>query len=64
MPPVLTMTCLCGRSTSAPCPTLADMPSAVATFTGWGWDDHGFVRCPECIKTPGVADGPAQGRLL
>lgn len=64
MPPVLTMTCLCGRSASAPCPMLADMPSALVTFTGWGWDDHGFACCPECIKTPAVAAEPAQGRLF
>ena len=64
MPPVLTMTCLCGRFISAPCPTLAYLPSALAMLTGWGWDHRGFVRCPECIKASAVAAEPAQGRLF
>lgn len=62
--PILAITCRCGRSVSAPCPTLADLPSALATFTGWGWDERGFVRCPECIKAPAETAEPAQGRLF
>lgn len=64
MPPVLTMTCLCGRFISAPCPTLAYLPPALAMLTGWGWDDRGFVRCPECIKAPAETAALAQGRLF
>jgi hypothetical protein len=64
MPPVLSMTCRCGRSVSAPCPNLHDLPSVLATFVGWSFDERGFVRCPECIKAPAEAVGPAQGRLL
>jgi hypothetical protein len=59
-----TMTCRCGRSASASCPSLAGLPAALATLPGWGWDERGFVRCPECKGTAAAAVPDEQGELL
>lgn len=45
----LSMTCLCGRSTSAPCPTVGDIPAVAESFADWGHDKRGMVRCPDCL---------------
>ena len=45
----LSMACECGRSASVPCPTVADIAASLGQFEGWGHDERGFVRCPECI---------------
>jgi len=63
-----TMTCRRGRSASAPCSDLRDLPAALATLAGWGWDERGFVQCPECRNAPATAEAPQQappqGELL
>lgn len=46
----LSMTCLCGRTASAPCPTVADI--LTVRIEGWGNDERGSVRCPECAGAP------------
>lgn len=65
-PAVLTMACRCGRTASAPCPELRDIPATAEQLTrlGWGWDERGRVRCPECVGADEPAAVPEQGRLF
>lgn len=49
----LTATCMCGRSSGVPCPTVGDIPAASEAI-GWGYDERGFVRCPECREAGAV----------
>lgn len=44
----LTVTCICGWSTTADCPTVADIPTT--EFEGWGYDERGFARCQACLS--------------
>ena len=46
----------CARTASAPCPDLRDLPAAIGRAEGWGFDERGFVRCPECMAAPAEAD--------
>lgn len=57
--PTLGLTCTCGRSRVTPCATLDLILEGVvaATLEGWGYDQRGFVRCPECL--PLVTANPA-----
>lgn len=52
MTPHLTKACACGRTISVECPNVADIPGAAAQMAGWGHDERGFVRCPDCLATP------------
>lgn len=62
---LLTMTCKCGRRVSAPCPTLADIPTAQAQMPGWGYDERGFVQCPDCRDgVPVPPEKPMRGDLF
>lgn len=65
----LGMACACGRSVSAPCPSVADIPAVQSGFAGWGYDEHGFVRCAECLaggttKRAAASDTARQGELF
>ena len=44
--------CLCGRTISVECPTVADIPRAAAQMAGWSYDERGFVLCPDCLAAP------------
>jgi len=54
----LGMTCLCGRSTAAPCRTISEIPSVLASFVGWSFDERGMVRCPDCLAADHVGELP------
>lgn len=60
MQPVVGMTCKCGRTVSAPCPTLGDLQAALASIKGWQLDDRGRVRCPSCADAPPRAADQAE----
>lgn len=45
---VVSIACSCGRSMSAPCAAVGEIPSVAARFAGWGYDEHGIARCPDC----------------
>lgn len=68
MTPVLGMICGCGRRVSAECPTVAEIGTVFAHFEGWGHDERGFVRCPEClaggvpVPVPAAPQGDLFGR--
>lgn len=56
MTAALSITCLCGRTASTPCPTVADIPDTLRQFAGWAFDERGFVRCDECIAAGAVIE--------
>jgi hypothetical protein len=59
--------CGCGRSISIECPTVADIPAAAAQMEGWGDDERGLVRCPQCLaagSTAPAAPEPTQPTLF
>jgi hypothetical protein len=57
----LGMRCGCGRDIVAECPTLSDIPAAQQQFIGWGYDERGLVRCPDCLAAGVVEKRPAPG---
>jgi len=60
----VTMACVCGSRISAPCPSLNDLSSVLATFAGWGWDAQGLARCPKCLGITPTKPAPDQAELF
>ncbi len=52
MPAFLSKTCGCGRSISVRCDTLDNLLEAQAQMVGWGFDERGRVRGPQCMAAP------------
>ncbi len=47
----------CRREMVVECPTVGDILAAHARFIGWGDDERGGVRCPDCLA--GIAAAPS-----
>lgn len=43
------MRCGCGKAVWAACPNLDGIIAVRSQFAGWGYDERGFVRCPDCL---------------
>ena len=51
----LGMTCACLQTVSVECPSLDSAVLDDVAFAGWGYDERGFVRCPDCLAGGVVA---------
>jgi hypothetical protein len=63
MTPHLAAACGCGKVISIECPAIADIPAAHAKMVGWGHDERGFVKCPDCLDPDGAVGTGSPKRL-